>query len=120
MGRWHAHDAVHPVRFTSMEMSPCVILLVGAAHCGLNVLKEPLTDLSLPRFDSQRVGLARFLLVRELLGVHFLLEVSFQGNELNLVVWDRLVPQSCVFIIIVEAVDVRYAVVHHQPHGPLQ
>ena len=112
MGRWHVHAAVHPVCFTSMERAPCIILLVEAAHRGPNILEEPLAKLPGPALIRSGVGLAGLLLARGLLGVHFLLEVGCQGNDLGLVVWDRLVPQSCVFIFSAEGREVDDSLRH--------
>ena len=95
------HAAVHPVCFTSMERAPCVILIVGVAHRGTDILEEPLAELPGPDSIHSGVGLAGLILACGILGVHFLLEVGCHGYELGLVVWDRLVPQSCVFIISV-------------------
>ena len=69
-----------------MERAPCIILLVGAAQRGTNILEEPLAELTGPTLICGGVGLAGILLARELLGVHFLLEVVCQGIELGLVV----------------------------------
>ena len=107
MGRWHVHADVYPVCFTSMERAPCAILLVGDAHRGPDVLEEPLAEIPGPVLICSGVRLAGFLLARGLLGVHFLLEVGCQSNELGLVVWNRLVSQYCVFLISVEVREVN-------------
>ena len=52
LGRWYVHAFVHPIRFTPMEMEPCVILLVGATHCGTDILKEPLAELPGPTLSG--------------------------------------------------------------------
>ena len=101
MGRWYVHTAVHPVCFTSMERASCVILLVRAAYRGPDIPEDPLAELPGPALIRGGVGLAGFLLARGILGVHFLLEVGCQGNELGLVVWDCLLPQPRVLIISV-------------------
>ena len=84
-----------------MERASCIILLVGAAQRGPDILEEPLAELPGPALIHGGVGLSELLLARGLLGVYFLLEVGCQGNELGLVVWDCLVPQSRVIIISV-------------------
>ena len=96
----------------SMERAPCVILLVGAAHCGPNILKGPLAEIPGPDLSGSRVGLAGILLARGILGVHFILEVGCQGNDLGLVVWDRLVTQACIILISVEGREVDDALRH--------
>ena len=95
-----------------MERAPCVILLVGAAHRGPDILEEPLAELPGPALIHSGVGLAGLLLAHGLLGVHFLLEVGFQVYDLGLVVWYCLVPQSCMFIISVEGREVDDALRH--------
>ena len=112
MGCWHIHAAVHPVCFASMERATCVIILVGAAHRGLNILEEPIAELPGPALSRSGVGIAGILLARGLLCVYFLLEVGYQGNDLGLVVWERLVPQACVFLISVEGREVDDALRH--------
>ena len=84
MGRWHVHAAVHPVRFTSMEMASCIIILVGATHRGPDILKEPLAELPGPALSGSGVGLAQIIVARGLLGVHILLEVGLEINNLGL------------------------------------
>ena len=91
MGLWHVHAAVHPVRFTSMEMAPCVILLVGDTHRGTYIFKEPLAEIPSPALSGSGVRLSGLLLARVLIGVHLLLEVCGHSNKLGLVIWDRLV-----------------------------
>ena len=95
-----------------MERAPCVILFVGAANCGPNIFEEPLAQLSGPNLSLSSVGLAGLILAPGLLGVHFLLEVGFQGNELSLVVWECPIPQSCVFTISVESYEVDDSLRH--------
>ena len=119
MGRWHVHAAVHPVCFTSMEMAPCVIILVRAAHRGHGILKEPLAELPGPALSGSGVGLAGILLVRGLLGVHLLLEVGCQRNKLGLVIWDRLVPQACMLVISVEGLENNNSLRHIERQRPL-
>ena len=119
VGRWHVHADVHPVRFTSMEMAPCVILLVGATHRGPDILKELLAELPRPALSGIGVGLAGFLLARGLLGVHILLEVCFHSNKLGLVIWDSLVPQACMLVISVEGRDIDNALWHIERRRPL-
>ena len=92
MGRWHAHASVYPVRFTSIERAPCIILLVGAAHYEPDILKEPLVELPGPALSGIGVGIAGLLIARALLGFHILLKVGCQSNNLGLVIWNRLVP----------------------------
>ena len=75
MGRWHVHAAVHPVRFTSMEMAPYIILLDGATHRGPEIFKEPLAELPGPALSDSGVRLAGIILAGGLLGVYLLLEV---------------------------------------------
>ena len=115
MRRRHVHADVHPVYFTSMERAPCIIILVGDTQRGPDILEEPLAELPGPALIHGGVGLSEILLARGLLGVYFLLEVGCQRNKLDLMIWDRLVPHACVFVISVEAVDARYSVVHHRP-----
>ena len=74
--------------------------------------EEPLAELPGPTLIFSGVGLAGILLARGILGVNFLLEVGCQGNDLGLVVWDRLVSQSCVFIIGVEGREIDDALQH--------
>ena len=119
VGRWHVHAAAHPARFTSMERAPCVILLVGAAHCGPDILKEPLAELPGPDLSGSGVGLSGLLLACGLLGVHLLLGVGCQSNELGLMVWDRLDPQSCMLVISVESREVDDAMQHIELQRPL-
>ena len=90
MGRWHVHAAVHPTYFTSMEMAPCVILLVGATYRGPDIFKEPLAELPGLALSDSGVRLVGFILARGLLGVHLLLEVCGQSNKLGLVIWTVL------------------------------
>ena len=112
MGRWNVHATVHPVRFTSREMAPCVILLVGAAHRGPDILKEPLARLPGPALSGSGVGLSGILLARELLGVHLVLEVCCQSNNPGLVIWDCIVPQACMLVISVEGREIDNALRH--------
>ena len=75
-----------------MDRAPHVILLVGAAQRGPDILEEPLAELPGPVLIHGGFGLAWLLPARGFLGVHFLLEMGGQVNELGLVVGDRLVP----------------------------
>ena len=81
--------------------------------------KEALPKLPGPAFICSGVGVAGLLLALGLLGFHFLLEVGFHGNDLGLVVWDCLVPQSCVFIISGEGREVDDALRHIEHQRPL-
>ena len=74
--------------------------------------EEPRAELPCPTLIRIGVGLAGLLLARGLIGVHFLLEVGCQGNDLGLVVWDRHFSQSCVFIISVEGREIDDALKH--------
>ena len=111
--------AVHPVRFTSMEMAPCVIILVGATHRGPDIFKEPLAELPGPALSGSRVRLAGLILARGLLGVHILIEVCGHSNNLGLVLWDHLVPQACMLLIKVEGREVDNALQHIKRRRPL-
>ena len=119
VGRWHVHAAVHPIRFTSMEMALCVILLVGATHRGPDILKEPLAKITGPALSGSGVGLSGILLARGLLGVHLILEVGCQSNTLGLVIWDRLIPQDCMLVISVEGREIDNALRHIERQRPL-
>ena len=96
VGLWNVYAAVHPVRFTSMERAPYVILLVGATHHGPDILKEPLAELPGPALSGSRVGLSGLLLARVILSFHLILEVGCQIIKLGLVIWDHLVSQACM------------------------
>ena len=125
MRRRHVHAAVHPVCFTSMERAPCVIIFIGAAHCGPDILEEPLAKLPGTAFICGGFGIDGILLARGFLGVTVLLEVGHQGNELGLVVGDRLVPHSRVIVLCVQGREVNDALRHVKrqrsldPLGPL-
>ena len=119
VGRWHVHAAVHPVRFTSMEMAPCVIILARATHRGTDIFKEPLAELPSPTLSGSGVILAGILLAHGLLGVHLLLEVHGQSNNLGLVIWDLLVPQACMLVVSVERREIDNALRHIERQQPL-
>ena len=125
MRRRYVHATVHPVCFTSMERAPCIILLVGAAQSVPDILEEPLAELSGPALICGGFGISGRLLARGFLGVHFLLEVGVQGNELGFVVGDRLVSHSRVLVICVQGLEVYDALRHVErrwsldPLGPL-
>ena len=95
-----------------MEREPCVILLVGATHCGPGIFKDPLAELPGPALSGSGVGLAGLLIALGLLGVHLLLEVRGQSNKLGLVIWDRLVPQACMLVVSVERREINNALRH--------
>ena len=102
-----------------MERAPCVILLVGAEHCGPDILKEPLAELHGLALSGSGVELVGLLIARGLLGVYILLDVGFQGNELGLVVCDRLLSQACMLVISVEGSEVDDSLRHIERRRPL-
>ena len=102
-----------------MDMAPCVILIVGATHRGPDIFKEPLAELPGPALSGIGVRLAGILLARGILGVHILLEVRGQSNNLGLVIWDRLVLQACMLVVSIELREIDNALRHIERRRPL-
>ena len=91
----------------------------GATHRGPDIFKEPLAELPGPVMSGSGVRLAGIHLARGLLGIHLLLEVHGQINKMGLVIWDRLVPQACMLVVILERREIDNALRHIERRRPL-